>query len=84
MPGHVYICPDKQDAQEQINTSTGVQLIMVLLSISCMMPYQWENYQRVANVWGPAYKHQEDGHWLMVYQGECPTDWEWEEAQTTI
>ena len=49
-----------------------------------MTPYQQENYQRASDVWGHAYIHREDGHWLVVYQGECPMDWEWEEAQTTI
>ena len=36
------------------------------------------------DVWGHAYRHREDGHWLVVYQDEHPMDWEWEDAQTTI
>ena len=49
-----------------------------------MSQYQKDYYQKVFNVWGHAYQHHEDGHLLMVYQGECLMDWEWEEAQTTI
>ena len=56
----------------------------MLLSASCMSPYQKAHYQRASDVWGHGYIHREDGCWLVVYQGERPMDWEWEEAQATV
>ena len=57
---------------------------MVLPSYGCMSQYQKDYYLREVDVWGHTYSHCVDGHLLVVYQGEHPTDWDWEEAQDTI
>ena len=82
MPGHIYI--DPIDKEEEDGPSRAIKLITVLPSTGCMSQYQKDYYQKVFDVWGHAYRHREDGHLLVIYQGECPMDWEWEEAQTTI
>ena len=84
MPNHTYINPEERDKDEMNNPTRGLRLITVLLSSSCMSQYQKDYYVREVDVWGHAYRHCEDGCLLVIYQGECPTDWEWEEAQTTI
>ena len=35
-------------------------------------------------MWGHSYRHCVDGCILVVYKGEHPTDWDWEDAQNTI
>ena len=72
----IYINPDEQDREEFDDPSSGIRLIMVLLSAGCMSPYQKAHYWKVFDVWGHAYKHCEDRCWLVVYQGERPMDWE--------
>ena len=84
MPEHICINPDERDKEELNNPARGVKLITVLPSSGCMSQYQKDYYLREVDVWEHAYRHHEDGHLLVIYQGECPTDWEWEQAQTTI
>ena len=81
---HICVNPDERDEEELNDPARGVKLITVLPSTSCMSQYQKDYYQRELDVWGHAYRHREDGCLLVVYQGEHPMDWEWEDAQTTI
>ena len=75
---------DEQEEEEIDNLPRGPQSVTILLNSDCMSRYQKTYYLREVDAWGHVYRHREDGHLLVVYQGKCPTDWEWEEAQATI
>ena len=61
----------------------GPRTVIILPNLDGMSPDQKAYYVRELDVWGHIYRHREHGRWVMVYQGERPTDWEWEEAQET-
>ena len=84
MPERICINLDEWDKEQLNNPARGVKLITVLLSSGCMSQYQKDYYMREVDVWGHAYRHCEDRCLLVIYQGKCPMDWEWEQAQTTI
>ena len=82
MPGPTR--PDEPGEEDINNLPRGPRSVTILPNLESMSPYQRTYYQRELDAWGHVYRHRDDGRWLIVYQGECPTDWEWEETQGTI
>ena len=76
--------PDEPEEEDISNLHRGPWSVIILPNLESMSPDQRTYYQMELDAWGHVYRHHDDGHWLIVYQGEHPTDWEWEEAQGTI